>query len=140
MKRLCAALVTILVISIYVPTYANAANRVDTVCQPMYLYTSDIRARLTINNSGNAACTGKIYTWSTNSSIAMTVTLYRQMNASWIKVHEWSDSATGINYFSISENHSVCIGTYKVIVTGTVTIPGIGAEDVSSSSIVVIYN
>lgn len=139
MKRFYAVVVALFVVVAYVPNFAEAAIREDVIVQPMYLYTSDVTAKLTISSSGNASCTGKIYAWSDSSNIAMTVVLYQQTDAGWKKVADWRNSATGVDHLTISESYSVDAGTYKVVVTGTVTDPGVGTEDVSKSSAETIY-
>ena len=139
MKRFYALILTLLVVCACVPISAGAAIRDDASVQPMYLYTSDVTAKLTISSSGNASCTGKIYAWSDSSNIAITVALYKQTDAGWTKVTDWGKSARGVDHLTISESYSVDAGTYKVVVTGTVTDPEFGSEDVSKSSTETIY-
>lgn len=138
-KRFYAMVAIFLIIVACVPISAGAAIRDDVIVQPMYLYTSEVRATLNISSSGTASCVGKIKGWANDSSITMTVTLYKKSGTSWSKVTSWSDSATGVSSFTLSESCSVDAGTYKVVVTGMVTDPGVGAEDVSKSSTEVIY-
>lgn len=138
MKRLFAVVALLLAISC-VPFFAYAAVPDNTVVQPMYLYTSDIKATLNINGSGTASCVGKIKGWASDSNITMSVTLYKKSGTSWIYVTSWSDSATGVSSLSISESYTVEAGTYKVVVTGMVTDPGVGTENVSLSSLEIIY-
>lgn len=138
MKRLFAVVALLLAISC-VPFFAYAAVPDNTVVQPMYLYTSEVRATLSISSSGTASCVGKIKGWASDSNITMTVTLYKQSGTSWSEVASWSNSATGVSSLTISQSYGVDAGTYKIIVTGTVTDPDVGSEDVSKSSAEMIY-
>lgn len=139
MKRFYALILTLLVVGACVPISAGAAIRDGASVQPMYLYTSDVTAKLTISSSGNASCTGKIYAWNDSSNITMTVVLYRQTDVGWTKIADWEKNATGVDHLTIFESYSVEAGTYKVVVTGTVTDPGVGTEAVSKSSTETIY-
>lgn len=139
MKRLFSIVVAFWLAISCVPILAYASVPDNTVVQPMYLYTSEIEATLNISGSGTASCVGKIKGWARDSNITMTVTLYKQSGTSWSEVTSWSDSATGVSSLTISESYSVDAGTYKVVVTGTVTDPGVGTEDVSMSSTETIY-
>lgn len=139
MKRFYALVVTLLVIVACVPVSAGAAIRDDVIVQPMYLYTREVKATLSISGSGTALCEGKIKGWASDSNITMTVTLYKQSGTSWLEVTSWSESATGVSSLTIMESYGVNAGTYKVVVTGTVTDPDVGSENVSKSSIEMIY-
>lgn len=138
MKRFYALVAILLIIVACVPISAGAAIRDDVIVQPMYMYTSEVRATLSISSSGTASCVGKIKGWASDSDITMTVTLYKQSGTSWSEIASWSDSATGVGSLTISESYGVDAGTYKVVVTGTVTDPGVGSEDVSKSSVEMI--
>lgn len=139
MKHLLAVVVALLLAVACIPIWACAAVPDNAGVQPMYLYTSDVKATLIISGSGTASCVGKIKGWASDSNITMTVTLFKQSGTSWSQIASWSDSATGVSSITISESYGVDAGTYKVVVTGTVTDPGVGTEDVSNTSVEMIY-
>lgn len=135
MKRCFSVMLVVTLICTQMVLF-SAKGEVDE-SNPLFMYISDISPRLTIS-SGNAACSGKIYANNDNSNITMTVTLYKKSGSAWVRVTGWSDSVTGSDYLSISRNYSVNAGTYKVVVTGTVTVPEVGSENATASSAEVV--
>ena len=108
---------------------AFAAVKDDTV-SPLYLYISD---------SGKATCVGHIKANNMKSDISMTVTLYKKSGSSWTKVTGWSDSHSG-QILEIEKTRQVSEGTYKVVVTGTVTNSEGKKEEVKTTSTEMTYS
>lgn len=123
-------LVGILLLTI--PGSAFSAVKVDTV-SPLYLYTQNVTANLKISDSGTATCIGHITTKNIKSDISMTVTLFRKSGTSWTKVASWSGSNSGL-ILDIRKTSQVSKGTYKVVVTGTVTNSEGKKEEVKATS------
>lgn len=73
------------------------------------------------------------------SDISMTVTLYKKSGSSWTKVTGWSDSHSG-QILEIEKTRQVSEGTYKVVVTGTVTNSEGKKEEVKTTSTEMTYS
>ena len=117
---------------------AFAAVKDDTV-SPLYLYTRKVKASLTISDSGKATCVGHIKANNMKSDISMTVTLYKKSGSSWTKVTGWSDFHSG-QILEIEKTRQVSEGTYKVVVTGTVTNSEGKKEEVKTTSTEMTYS
>lgn len=111
----------------------------DNMVSPLYLYTRKATAQLLISDSGKATCTGSIVATSKESDISMTVTLYRKSGSTWAKVTAWSDSISS-QALQIEKNRQVSEGTYKVVLTGTVTNSEGKKESVNSTSSETTYS
>lgn len=132
------AMVLVGVMLLTISGSAFAAVKDDAV-SPLYLYTRKVRASLTIDDSGKAICVGSIRATDTKSDISMTVTLYKKSGSSWIKVAGWSDSLSG-QILEIEKTRQVTEGTYKVVLTGTVTNPEGKKENVKTTSTEMTYS
>ncbi len=117
---------------------AFAAVKDDTV-SPLYLYTRRVTASLSISDSGQATCSGYVKANSSGSSISITITLYRQSGKSWGKVTSWSTSGTS-QVLSIEKTRQVSEGTYKVVLTGSVSNPEGKKEDIKTTSTEMTYS
>ena len=67
------------------------------------------------------------------------VTLYKKSGSSWTKVTGWSDSHSG-QILEIEKTRQVSEGTYKVVVTGTVTNSEGKKEEVKTTSTEMTYS
>ena len=132
------AMVLVGVMLLAISGSAFAAIKDDAI-SPLYLYTRIVQASLSISDNGKATCAGTIKANSTKSDISMTVTLYRQLGSSWIKVTSWSASDSGA-MLGLEKAKQVSEGTYKVVVTGTVTNSEGKKEEVKTTSIEVTYS
>lgn len=111
----------------------------DDMISPLYLYTRKVTAHLSISDSGKATCSGSIVASSKESSISMTVTLYRKSGSTWTKVTAWSDSVSG-QAMQIEKTRQVSEGTYKVVLTGTITNSEGKKESINSTSTEMTYS
>lgn len=132
------AMVLVGVILFAVSSSAFAAVKGDTV-SPFYLYTRRVNASLSISDSGKATCSGYVKANSSGGSISITITLYRQSGKSWSKVTSWSVSGTS-QILDIEKNKQVTEGTYKVVLTGSVTNPEGKKEEVKTTSTEMTYS
>lgn len=112
-----------------------AEERFDAGISPRYSYTRRVGAGLYIGSSGSARCEGYVMVYDESSSISMKVSLYQKVGNSWDRITSWYGSSTGndeleiLKYYQLSE-----YGTYKVLVTGTVTGADGGSEWISLES------
>ena len=130
-KALAAALACVLMLAIPVVSQAEGASGVS----PRYTYTCRIESGLEISSSGSAKCKGQVLVYDASSTISMKVTLYQKVDNSWDWVTSWYGTCTGetalgmVKYYQLTE-----YGTYKVLVTGTVTGTDGGSEWLSLES------
>lgn len=138
-RRIVAALVvSVLAWVSFGGVGAVALEGGDTIA-PQYLYARMVEAYLKISGSGYATCSGQIRAKAAGSDISMKVTLYRQSGEDWIRVTGWEKSGAGTSLVEISKTVFVDKGTYKVVVTGKVTLSNGSSEDVRDTSDVVTY-
>lgn len=99
----------------------QAAVREDAIT-PFYMYTTKVSASLTIDENGTARCSGSIRVRSNDSSVSITVRLQKKSGSTWMPVKTWYGDSDGGKYLvSLSNNHAVASGTYRVYVDGIVT-------------------
>ena len=92
--------------------------------------TTDISCDLTFSGR-TATCTGEIYALP-GSTISGTLTLYKKNGSSWYYVTSWNKNSGAS--LTIGEKYTVSsAGTYKVVMSGTVTRNSV-VENVSISS------
>lgn len=128
-------LVVVCALMIVTPVVSLAAGTGDTGISPRYSYTWSVGAGLNISSSGNAKCKGDVRVYDSSSTISMKVSLYQKIDGSWERITSWYDSCTGSSWLEISKNYQLTeYGTYKVLVTGTVTAAGGGSEWISLES------
>lgn len=132
------AMILVGVMLLAISSSAFAAVKDDTV-SPLYLYTRKVTTSLSISDSGKATCSGYVRANSSGSSISITITLYRQSGESWSKVTGWSTSGTSL-ILDIEKNKQVTEGTYKVVLTGSVTNPEGKKEDIKATSSEITYS
>lgn len=107
---------------------------------PRYSYTSSVVSGLEISASGVAKCSGRIRVYDSGSTISMKVSLYQKIGNSWDRVTSWYGSSTGNSYLAMTKTYQLSeYGTYKVLVTGTVTAAGGGSEWISLESTHMTY-
>ena len=136
LRMMAMVLVGVMLLTISVSAFAAVKD--DTV-SPLYLYTRKVRASLTIGDSGKAICVGSIRANDAQSSFSMTVTLYKKLGSSWVRVAGWSDSLSG-QILEIEKTKQVTEGTYKVVTTGTVTNSEGKKEAVTTTSTEMTYS
>ncbi|MBR6862697.1 MAG: hypothetical protein IKM73_15420 [Acidaminococcaceae bacterium] len=102
-----------------------------------YQYTRSIKATLSINNNGTATCYGYIKA-NTVSDISLTVKLYKQSGSSWSLISSWSCSGN-MMILDLLKTRAVASGTYKVVVSGSVTSPSGRTEQVTETSAIITY-
>ncbi len=135
-RGMAMVLVGVMLFAIFGSAFAEIKG--NTI-SPLYLYTRMVKASLSISDSGKATCVGYIKASNVKSDISMTVTLYKKSGTSWIKVTGWSDSNSG-QILEIEKIRQVSEGTYKVVVTGTVTNSEGKKEEVKATSTEVTYS
>lgn len=97
-----------------------------------YVNTLDVAASLYITN-GSATCTGWITPYGTHSC-SLTLRLYKKNGNTWTKITGWSTNTTGGEQAYLCRSATVGLGTYKVLLTGSVD-----GEVVSITSNIVTY-
>ncbi len=135
-RWMAAVLVGVMLLAISSPAFAMVKD--DTV-SPLYLYTRRVHASLSISDSGQATCYGYVTANSSGSNISITITLYRQSGNSWGRVTSWSTFGT-LQILDIEKNRQVTEGTYKVVLTGSVTNPEGKKEDFKTTSAEITYS
>lgn len=131
------ATILVVIMAFALLSAAFAATR-DDVISPAYLYTQRIKASLSIS-SGKAVCSGYIRANDSESSISITVTLYKKSGTSWNKVTSWNASKK-TQSMQVEKTKQVSQGTYKVVVTGSVTTVEGKKENVKATSVEVTYS
>lgn len=135
-RRMALVLVGVMLLAISGSAFAAVK---DNTVSLLYLYTRRVGASLSISDSGKATCVGYIKANNAQSDISMTITLYKKSGSSWIRVTGWSASDSGL-ILEIEETRQVSEGTYKVVVTGTVTNSEGKKEDVKTTSTEITYS
>ena len=126
------------VIVLTIACTAFAAVKDDKV-DPLYLNTRRVSASLSIGDSGEAKCGGYVKANNAQSSIKMTITLYKKSGTRWSKVTSWSASDTAL-ILEINKTKQVSEGTYKVVLTGSVTNSEGKKESVTETSSIITYS
>jgi len=104
------------------PVVSMAESGKNTGITPRYTYTRSMEAGLHISSAGVAQCHGSVITYDVNSTISIKVSLYQKVGNSWDRIKSWYGNSTGIGHYEIVRNYQLTeYGTYKVLVTGTVT-------------------
>ena len=117
-RRIFAA---VLACAIMLSTFAYAREE-NTGISPRFTYTLRVDAGLHISAAGVAECHGKVITYDDDSTISIKVSLYQKVGNSWDRIKSWYGNSTGNGYYEIVRNYQLTeYGTYKVLVTGTVT-------------------
>lgn len=107
---------------------------------PRYSYTRRVEAGLHISSSGNAHCEGAVAVYDASSTISIKVSLYQRVGNSWDRVTSWYGSRTDYDELVVEKDYQLTeYGTYKVLVTGTVTAAGGGSEWISLESTHMTY-
>ena len=114
--------------------YAMKQSAAPIVVSPQYTHTRKVVATLSIDDSGNATCAGKIGAYNKNSTISITVKLLKKNGKTWQTVKTWNDSGSGNIDFSCSKSYQVTHGVYKVKVLGIITTPDGQVEHVSKTT------
>ena len=128
-RGMAMVLVGIMLLTIFGSAFAAVKD--DTV-SPLYLYTRKVTS--TKKNVFRTYCDGK-YT----SGEYFYKTLYKKSGSSWTKVTGWTDSHSG-HILEIEKTRQVSEGTYKVVVTGTVTNSEGKKEEVKTTSTEMTYS
>ena len=136
-KRILSTLLGICMILSLVQMPALAATDSDTTRitnngnQLRWSNTSTINLSLSYSR-GTISWSGLVQGNSNVTSIKVTYTLYKQnTNGAYSKVDSWSDSTTSSTMLYSSGTASGTAGTYKLVISGTVTAPG-GSESIST--------
>jgi len=117
----CSVLTLILLGMFCLGSSGQAAVREEAV-SPFYMYTTKVSASLRIDENGTATCNGSIRVRSNDSSVSITVRLQKKAGSTWMPVKSWYGGSNGGKYLvSLSDNHAVSAGTYRVYVDGIVT-------------------
>ena len=133
-KIMILVCVMLLAVSSVVQAQSNAG------VSPRYSYTWSVESGLEISDSGNALCLGQIVVYETSSTISMKVSLYYRTTNGWERVKSWYGTSTGDTTLDMERNYQLTeYGTYKVLVTGTVTGADGGSEWISLESDQVTY-
>ena len=89
---------------------------------PRFTYTWSVGSGLQISSSGVAECHGNVKVYDDNSTISIKVSLYQRVGNSWDRITSWYGTATGTPSYTLERYYQLTeYGTYKVLVTGTVT-------------------
>lgn len=117
-RRILAVWIVV-VLMLSVSAYAEERN--DGI-SPRYTYTWSMEAGLHISDAAVAECHGSVITYDVNSTISIKVSLYEKVGNSWDRIKSWYGNSTGNGAFGMTRYYQLTeYGTYKVLVTGTVT-------------------
>lgn len=136
--HLAAILLIVLLCSCLASVLAFAASRPDQPLEPQYEHTSRISASLSISKNGTASCIGTIKAISNTSKVNITLRLLRKNGSSWTPVKTWTKDNQPSSA-SIDKDCSVGAGTYKLVISGSVTTDKGRTEFVSTSSSEKVY-
>ena len=137
-RRWIAIGVAVLVAAV-IPCTAFATLREESEIIPKYSHAIQVNAELEISNSGLAKCMGSVTLKSATSDVSVVLTLYKKNGTSWQKVTSWSQSSSGKARFELTKTKTVAHGTYKVVLTGTVTTANGDTERISDTSGQITY-
>lgn len=136
-KQILTFLLTVLFCSYLLPWCGLASVEPGTV-SPQYDYTSKIRCSLSISTSGVASCKGNIRAKEDTSTVSIKLRLLRKNGTSWTPVATWERNNQSL-FASIDKDCSVGAGTYKLVISGSVTTDKGRTEFVSTSSSEKVY-
>jgi len=134
MKRLAywvlAAMVLFSCVSIALPTKAAEETTISIM---RYSLVKSSLASLTINGK-QASCSGLIRANDSSASVSVTATLQKKSGSAWAFVDSWSSTGlSGAAGITASGTKTLSSGTYRVKLSGTVTING-SSESVTAYS------
>ncbi len=137
--RLAALILTVLLCSCLSVGTCFAAVNPGNSYDLQYEHTAKVSARLTISNNGEAVCTGIIKANSSTSTVNIKLRLLKKNGSSWTPVRTWTqdDQRSSAN---LDKSCSVSAGTYKLVVSGSVTTTEGRTEFVSTSSSEKVYS
>lgn len=96
-KRIITFIMLVLaVLSIAVPASAASENLDMEPVQPRYTYIDAVGAKISINSSGLASCTGVGYAKGTYDTVDLTVYLQQYKNGTWTTLQTWTGSGTNM--------------------------------------------
>lgn len=136
-RTLVIALIVLMMTIVPCNSFATAYEGVANVT-PKYIYARVVNAELSINSDGLATCSGDVMTMSNTDSISIMLTLYKKNGTYWQKVTSYSKSLKG-RMLELEKTKTVTHGTYKVVLTGTVTTANGDTERISDTSGQVTY-
>lgn len=136
-RTLVIALIVLMMTIVPCNSFATAYEGVTNVT-PKYIYARVVNAELSINSDGLATCSGDVMTMSNTDSISIMLTLYKKNGTYWQKVTSYSKSLKG-RMLELEKTKTVTHGTYKVVLTGTVTTANGDTERISDTSGQVTY-
>ncbi len=132
MKKIVSLFLSLLTLfSMFAPMALASESNPEQPITPYYERASDVQASLS-KSGASAKCAGFIRSMSATDKISLTMTLRKKSGGSWLYVDSWSDSGT----YSVSLSKTtggLSSGTYKLLVSGTVSGGGI-SEPVSKES------
>ncbi len=122
MKRKTILLVLVVFILANIFPTISMAEGGNAGISPRFTYTWSVGSGLQISSSGVAECYGDVKVYDDNSTISIKVSLYQRVGNSWDRITSWYGSSTGRPSYTIERYYQLTeYGTYKVLVTGTVT-------------------
>ena len=137
-RNILTFFLTILLCSYLLPWSSFAAVNPGTA-SPQYSYTSAVRCSLSISTNGVASCKGNIRAKNDTSKVSIKLRLLRKNGTSWTPVKTWEKSDQ-LSYGSLDKDCSVSAGTYKLVVSGSVTTTEGRTEFVSASTSEKVYS
>ncbi len=137
MKRSGMVVILLVGIALLMMSCLSVAMASDEAISPAYLYTRKVVASLSIDANGQASCFGSIKA-SSQSDIALTITLYRKVGSTWVRVTSWSKSATATS-LRLNKAYTVSQGTYKLVTSGSVTTSEGNTENLTETSTQMTY-
>lgn len=121
------------------PCTAFAVGYEESEIIPKYSSAIQVNANLHIDSSGTATCKGTVTLKNATSDASIVVALYKKDGSSWRKVTSWSQSSSGRVRLELVKTKTVAHGTYKVVLTGTVTTANGDTERISDTSGQITY-
>ena len=137
--RLVALILTVLLCSCLSIDTCLAAVNPGGSNDLQYEHTAKVSARLSISGNGEAACTGIIKANSSTSTVNIKLRLLKKNGSSWTPVRTWIQDGQRSSA-NLDRSCSVSAGTYKLVVSGSVTTTEGRTEFVSTSSGEKVYS
>lgn len=132
-RKLTAMLMaTLMMTMLQFNAFAMAYGETEIV--PKYIHVRMVNTDLEIDSSGMATCKATVNLRSATSDVSIVVALYKKDGSSWRKVTSWSQSSSGRVRLELVKTKTVAHGTYKVVLTGTVTTANGDTERISDTS------
>ncbi len=138
-RRLVTLILTVLVCSCLFARVCFAAIYPGGSIDPQYEHTSRVECSLTISSNGTASCQGRIKARATTSTVDIKMRLLKKSGSSWTPVKTWTQNNQSV-VAELNKNCSVSAGTYKLVVSGSVTTTEGRTEFVSTSSGEKVYS